>query len=92
MLLLTSLKNRFPAAALALVGLVSGLAAHAEIRHADAYEALTAVQLAPGHAPRTVNGVAELAGREQRHHEALPMQLSQPMAKIKKAKYEPKGL
>jgi len=68
------------------------LAAKAELRHADAYESLTAVPLAPGQAPRYVNGVAELSQDENRHPERLPLQLDGAMKKVKKSKYSPSGL
>jgi hypothetical protein len=70
----------------------AALSAQAEVRHAEAYESLTAVTLAPGHAPRTVNGVSELSAAESRHAEKLPLQLGGAIKKIQKSKYRPSGL
>ena len=79
-------------AAVLMVGLFCAVSTMAEVRHADAYESLTAVPMAPGQAPRFVNGVHELSHDEIRHPEKLPMQLDGAMKKIKKAKYSPSGL
>lgn len=72
-----------------LVGSFCAVAAMAEVHRPEAYEKLTSVELAPGHAPRLINGVSDLSVRESRHTEKLPMQLSGAMKKIKKAKYAP---
>lgn len=66
-------------------------AVRAEIRHADAYESLTAVPLAPSQAPNFVNGVGYLSQDERRHHEHLPLQLDGAMKRVKKSRYQPKG-
>ena len=66
--------------------------AKAEVHAPDAYENLISVPLAPGHAPRTVNGVAALSAQERRHPERLPLQLEGPLKKIKKSKYSPSGI
>ena len=70
--------------------LLSAPAAMAEVQAPAAYEQLTAVPLAPGKAPRLMNGVSDLSTRESLHREQLPMQLEGAMSKIKKAKYAPK--
>lgn len=72
--------------------LLAPAAVRAEPRHADAYESLTAVPLAPNQAPNFVNGVNFLSQDEHRHHEHLPLQLDGAMKKVNKAKYRPSGL
>ena len=64
----------------------------AEVKHPVAFEGLTAIHLAPGHAPRTMHGITELSSGESRHQEKLPMQLDSAMKKVKKTKYSPRGL
>lgn len=90
MLLLNSLKISLPV--LLLAGFLGSASARAEMSQPQAYESLIAVPLAPGHAPRTVNGVASLSAEETLHHEKLPMQLDGPIKKIMKTKYKPSGL
>ena len=89
---MVTMKWNLSIAALLSTGLFAADSVRAEVRHADAYEALTAVPLAPGQAPRFVNGVAELSGAESRHQEKLPIQLDGALKKVKKSKYSPSGL
>lgn len=70
--------------------LLSAPAAYAEVQAPAAYEQLVAVPQKPGQAPRLMNGVSDLSGRESSHRERLPMQLEGAMSKIKKSKYAPK--
>ncbi len=71
--------------------LLSASAAMAEVHSPQAFNQLTApAPMAPGKAPRFVNGVSDLSVRENRHREKLPLQLSGAMKKIKKTKYAPK--
>ncbi len=79
-------------AVVAVAGSFGALSVRAELQHPQAYENLTAVKLAPGQAPRYVNGVSELSGFEKKHAERLPVQLEGAAAKIKKSKYSPKAL
>ncbi len=72
-----------------LAGSFCAIAAMAEVHHPEAYERLTAVEMAPGQAPRLINGVSVLESRESRHTEKLPMQLRGAVKKIKKTKYAP---
>jgi len=71
--------------------LLSAPAAFAEVHTPEAYKRLTAVPMAPGKAPRLVNGMSDLSNRENRHLESLPMQLEGAVRKVKKAKYAPQG-
>jgi hypothetical protein len=64
----------------------------AEPHHDDAYESLVAVPMQPNQAPNLVNGVSYLSQDEHRHHEHLPLQLDGALKKVKKARYQPKGL
>ncbi len=75
-----------------LTGAFCAVTAMAETKHSEAYEGLTAVHLAPGQAPRLLNGVADLSTTEHRHGERLPMQLEGAIKKIKKAKYSPRAV
>ena len=88
-----TLKHKISAAALLslTIAFVAPLA-QAEIRHSEAYEKLTAVPLSPGHAPRLVHGISDLAQIENRHPEKLPVQLDGAIRKIKKRNYVPSGL
>lgn len=72
-----------------ITGALCAFTAVAEVHRPAAYEQLTAVQLKPGIAPRTVHGMEDLSAREQKHKEQLPMQLDGPVKKVKKAKYRP---
>jgi hypothetical protein len=85
MLLLNTLK-------ISLIALLASVPAHADVRHAEAYESLVGVSMQPNHAPRTLNGVAELSASESRHHEKLPLQLNGAVQKIQKTKYQPGAL
>ena len=76
----------------AILLLVAPAAVRAETQPVSAYEALTAVSLAPNQAPNFVNGVDFLSQDEHRHHEHLPLQLDGAMKKVNKAKYHPSGL
>jgi len=71
--------------------LLSAPAAMAEVHSPQAFNQLTApAPMAPGKAPRFVNGVSDLSTRENRHREKLPLQLNGAIKKIKKSKYAPK--
>jgi len=87
-----SKKLKLTLAALCLSSFAAASQAKAELHRADAYESLTAVPLAPGQAPRYVNGVADLSQDENRHPERLPLQLDGALKKVKKSKYSPSGL
>lgn len=71
------------------VALLSAQSAFAKKHSPEAFNKLTAVDMAPGKAPRLVHGASGLSSGENRYLENLPMQLSSPIAKIKKAKYVP---
>lgn len=87
-----AVKSVAPTALLVALAVCLGAPARAEISQPDAYQQLTDVPgMAPGHAPKTVNGLAVLSADEHRHHERLPMQLDGAIKKVKKKKYQPPG-
>jgi hypothetical protein len=81
----------FSVAAVAVLFFAPALV-RAEPHHADAYESLVAVPMQPNQAPNLVSGVSFLSQDEHRHHEHLPLQLDGALKKVKKARYQPKGL
>lgn len=72
-----------------LCGTLCAMSAMAEVRHADAYEKLTAVPQAPFE-NRYLDGMASLSSHERSHGEKLPVQLSAAMKKVHKARYQSK--
>ena len=81
-------RNALLIAGILLFGTFCAFSAMAEVHHPEAYENLTAVELAPGNAPRLLNGVSELSGSEHGRQERLPMQLTGAMKRLQKAKYK----
>ena len=89
-----SVKNKtiLCVAALTVTSAFCAVSAFAEIHRPQAYDSLTAVELAPSQAPRSVHGVADLSGSEKRHPERLPLQLRGAVKKVEKKKYAPKTI
>ena len=76
--------------AAAITGFLCAWSAFADYNpgyNANAYQSLNSVSMQEAKLPRTDRGVNDLSIREARYREHLPMQLSGPLQKIKKAKY-----
>jgi hypothetical protein len=73
-----------------IAGAFSSVSALASYNKPQYYQSLTAVELAPGQAPRLQRGFSDLAGAERRYGERLPLQLRGPMKKVQSQKYQPR--
>ncbi|MGZ3692837.1 MAG: hypothetical protein ACXWQO_01215 [Bdellovibrionota bacterium] len=75
--------------AVMLTGFFCAVSAMADVVPPEAFNKLTAVELAPGNAPGLNGGVYALSSFEPRFKERLPVQLSSAIAKVKRSKYRP---
>lgn len=74
-------------AASLICGAFCAASAMADVSRPEAYKRLTAVQLAPGHAPKLEKGFSSLSNSERAYGERLPLQLRGPVKKIESVRY-----